>query len=172
MWVTGGEPTVHPLYDEIMTKLYVELLLTSAIKRLIIVSNGYIPVVLPPGVEHTILAPEDKMHLFRCQYVAPFDTGQERKECMVPFTDGAGFSAYGWYPCGGGAAICMLLGLSQYRRDTIPADISDFGSLDDMCKFCQVSAKQWMYIRDHGPIRSRSFREAMCEFDAKKLWRY
>jgi len=172
VWVTGGEPAVHPLYDEIMSKLYVELLQTNTIKHLIIVSNGYIPVVLPPGVEHDILGPEDKMHLFRCQYVAPYDTGQERKECKVPFTDGAGFSAYGWYPCGGGASICMLLGLWKYRRDKIPKDIGDFGSLYDMCKFCQVSAKHWMYVKDFGPICSRSFREAFSRFDAKKLRRY
>ena len=172
IWVTGGEPTVHPMYVDIMVKLYRELLATSVIERLIIVSNGYIPVSLPPGVEHTTLAPEDKMHLFRCQYVAPYDTGQKQTLCRVPFTDGCGFSAYGWYPCGGGAAICMLMGIEQYRRQTIPKDIDAFGPLDDMCRFCQVSAEKWMLVKDFGSIASRSFREGFSKFDVSKLRRY
>ena len=176
IWITGGEPTIHPSFIDIIKKLKNELLETDIIDRLIVVSNGVVTIEKELDVESIVLGPQEKIKLFRCQYVAPYDTGQKRIKyphgCNVPYTDGVGFSVYGWYPCGAGSAICMLFNILKYNREKIPKDINEFGSLEDMCKLCQVSAKKWMYVKDYGDIKSVSFRKAFEKFDKDKLWRY
>jgi len=179
--VMGGEPTIHPDFEIIMLKIYSELFQKGVIKRLQIVTNGVIPVSevikqLPLSVI-TVLWERDKLQNFRCQLVAPIDTGQEMKDwrdCEVLRCCGTAVNTYGVSPCGAGGAIARLFGLKKYIVFHLPKSASDFGDLWDMCKYCQVLAKPYMFYKDYGYIQSRSFKEAFngAEERIRKLHRY
>jgi len=170
--IMGGEPLLHPHLTEII--LLVKALKNHGnIKRCQIVTNGKIEA--PQGLMTVNVIPEDsplRPQNHRCQFVAPFDTGQELKDCPVPHDCGVSWGAFGWYPCGAGGAICRLFGHSQYRRDTIPDTADDFPQRNTMCMLCQAKAKTYMLCRDFGDIRSVSFRKAISEFDSERLERY
>lgn len=169
--VMGGEPTLHPEFNTIVSMLKCTLLDTGKIKRLQIVSNGLIPIDPALGVG-VCLSPPEKSARHRCMFVAPCDTGQELKDCPVPQDCGISFGAYGYWPCGAGGAICRLFGFSMYHRMTIPKDERDFPYEMAMCAYCQAKAKMYLMCKDFGEIKSISFRKAFREFNAKKLRRY
>lgn len=64
------------------------------------------------------------------------------------------------------------LGLTQYNLRHLPACEDEFPDMTELCVLCQAKAKQYMYCKDFGEIRSVSFRKAFRQFDAKKLRRY
>jgi len=169
--VMGGEPTLHPEFNTIVSMLKCTLLDTGKIKRLQIVSNGLIPIDPALGVG-VCLSPPEKSARHRCMFVAPCDTGQELKDCPVPQDCGISFGAYGYWPCGAGGAIARLFGMTYYGRRELPVCEDEFHDRTQLCVLCQAKAKHYMMCRDFGNIRSRSFREAMRHFDAKKLRRY
>lgn len=170
--VMGGEPTLHPFFEQIVIALQERLLQPGHIRRLQVVTNGIIPVDPKLEVPTSISRPEEKGPDHRCMLVAPFDTGQKFKECPVPEDCGVSFGAYGWWPCGAGGAICRLFGLNQYRRDTIPDDEYQFPDKNAMCSYCQAKAAKYMFVKDFGDIRSISFWNAMKDFDKSKLEKY
>lgn len=171
--IMGGEPTLHPFFEQIVTTLQEKLLRPGHIRRLQVVTNGIIPVDPKLEVPTTISRPEEKGPEHRCMLVAPYDTGQQLKvKCPVPYDCGVSFGAYGWWPCGAGGAICRLFGLERYRRETIPEDVDDFPDRNDMCARCQAKAAKYMFVKEFGDIRSISFWKAMRDFDASQLRRY
>jgi len=171
--IMGGEPTLHPLFNAIVTELQERLLGPGHIRRLQVVTNGIIPVASWLNVAVSVSRPEEKGPKHRCMLVAPYDTGQQLKtKCPVPGDCGVSFGAYGWWPCGAGGAICRLFGLDKYRREAIPEDEDDFPDRNDMCVRCQAKAAKYMFVKDFGSIRSISFWKAMKDFDASKLRRY
>jgi hypothetical protein len=172
--VMGGEPVLNPYFRCIVLEVKDKLLGPGHIKRLQVVTNGKIPIPddFIVGVGICISREEEKAHKHRCMFVAPYDTGQELKHCPVPKDCGVSFGAFGWWPCGAGGAIARLFGLNQYSRETIPKDIDDFPEINTLCDLCQAKAKNYMFCKDYGDIRSVSFRKAFERFDANKLWRY
>lgn len=171
--IMGGEPTVHPDLKEIIA-LIMELKDKNHIKRCQVVTNGKIVITDVPGIHFEIIPEEAQIRIdnHRCQFVSPYDTGQEIGDCKI--IDGCGISwgAYGWWPCGAGGAICRLMGIEQFRTATIPPRLLRQEEVLPMCVHCQVKAKKLLFCRDFGDIRSISFRNAVREFDAKKLRRY
>ena len=140
--------------------------------------------------------PLSKKHIgHRCTLVAPYDTGQEMTEtCDHPSRCGINYSFDGFYPCSNGSAIARLFKLDKYRKDKLPKSITEWDgivdpdngnyagdnftgvahtkheSMWDLCKLCQVSAKNGLFERDHGRPISVSYREAMgLEGDKKKV---
>lgn len=170
--IMGGEPTLHPLFGAIVSFIKDRLLSHGHIRRLQVVTNGIIPIDPKLEVPTTISRPEEKGPEHRCMLVAPCDTGQALKTCPVPYDCGVSFGAYGWWPCGAGGAICRLFGLEQYRRGTIPEDEDDFPDRNDMCKLCQAKAVKYMFVKEFGDITSRSFQDALWNFDKSKLRKY
>lgn len=174
--IMGGEPILHPELGKIMF-LFQKLQEEGFIKRCQLVTNGKLPI--PIAFEHRkldvcvlIASPKDKADNHRCMLVAPCDTGQELKDCPVPYDCGISFGAYGFWPCGAGGAIARLFGLTQYNLRHFPSCEDEFPDRTEMCVLCQAKAKQYMWCRDFGEIRSVSFRKAFREFDAKNLRRY
>ncbi len=117
----------------------------------------------------------DKAEEHRCTLVAPIDTGQELLEkCNIPNHCGINYSFDGYWPCSQGAAIARLFGLDEYKRESLPKDTSEWDGIDDdgratiqsdgmwdLCKLCQLSAKNQMDERDFGRPISISYRKAM-----------
>jgi organic radical activating enzyme len=123
-----------------------------------------------PVINYKPLSAKHEEH--RCSLVAPIDTGQEMiDECDHPRGCGQNYAWDGYYPCANGAAIARLFKLDKYRRDTLPKNESDWDGIDengiahtksegmyDLCKLCQVAAKNQLWERDHGRPISVSYR--------------
>ena len=126
-----------------------------------------------PVINYKPLSAKHEEH--RCSLVAPIDTGQEMiDECDHPRGCGQNYAWDGYYPCANGAAIARLFKLDKYRRDTLPKNESDWDGIDengiahtkskgmyDLCKLCQVAAKNQLWERDHGRPISVSYRKAL-----------
>jgi hypothetical protein len=126
-----------------------------------------------PVINYKPLSAKHEEH--RCSLVAPVDTGQEMiDKCDHPKHCGQNYAWDGYYPCANGAAIARLFKLDKYRRDTLPKSESDWDGVDengdahtksegmyDLCKLCQVAAKNQLWERDHGRPISVSYRKAL-----------
>ena len=126
-----------------------------------------------PVINYKPLSAKHEEH--RCALVAPYDTGQEMIEtCDVPRHCGFNYAFDGYWPCANGAAIDRLFKLDKYKKDKLPKHESEWEGIDedgnadtknefmwDLCKLCQVAAKNQMWERDHGRPISVSYRKAL-----------
>ena len=126
-----------------------------------------------PVINYKPLSAKHEEH--RCALVAPYDTGQEMIEkCNHPWHCGVNYAFDGYYPCANGAAIARLFKLDKYKKDKLPKHESEWEGVDengdaltksdgmwDLCKLCQVSAKNQLWERDHGRPISLSYRQAL-----------
>jgi organic radical activating enzyme len=163
--IIGGEPTVHPNFQEIVISLYESLVKTQKIKILKITTNGIREIPesirhLPIDIKKSPLS--EKKH--RCQFIAPRDTGQEMQSCDVPYVCGMALNCFGYSPCGAGAAIARLFGMRDFIRYTLPSRLADFGDLSELCSLCQVSAKEPKMFGVDDCTPSRSFLMAMEQY--------
>jgi hypothetical protein len=167
--VIGGEPTIHPQFEEIMMMLHDELLKTGKIQMLKVSTNAMKEVPesvkrLPVDIITSYV--KDKVH--RCQFVAPRDTGQEQKVCEGPTACGIALNCYGYAPCGAGSAIMRLFDMKECFRYTLPAGAEDFGDLTGLCSLCQGSAKEPKIYGKDDCTPSRSFQEAIERYKKQK----
>lgn len=138
-----------------------------------------------PVINYKPLSAKHEEH--RCALVAPYDTGQEMIEkCDHPRHCGVNYAFDGYWPCANGAAIARLFKLDKYKVDKLPKHESDWEGIDedgnadtknkfmsDLCKLCQVSAKNMMMEKDHGRPISVSYRKALgLEGDKKNVADY
>ena len=128
-----------------------------------------------PVINHKPLSAKAAEH--RVTLVAPYDSGQEVIEkCNMPKRCGINYSYDGYWPCSVGATIARLFKLEdKYKKDKLPKNYKDsWDGIDeegyaivksegmwDMCKYCQVAAKNQLWERDHGRPISVSYRRAM-----------
>jgi len=138
-----------------------------------------------PVINYKPLSAKHEEH--RCALVAPFDSGQEMiDKCDHPRHCGVNYAFDGYWPCANGAAIARLFKLDKYRKDKLPKTESEWDGVDengdadtksegmwDLCKLCQVSAKNMLMEKEHGRPISVSYREALgLEGDKKNLADY
>jgi len=126
-----------------------------------------------PVINYKPLSAKHEEH--RCALVAPYDTGQEMIEkCNHPRHCGINYAFDGYWPCANGAAIARLFKLDKYKVDKLPKHESEWEGVDedgnadtknkfmwDLCKLCQVAAKNQMWEKDHGRPISVSYRKAL-----------
>jgi organic radical activating enzyme len=129
------------------------------------------------GIPVTNFTPlDEKGEIHRCSLVAPYDSGQEMiPQCNIPNRCGVNYSFDGYWPCSNGSAIARLFKLNGYNRKTLPDSFTDWSGVDEkgnaqinkksdmweMCKMCQVAAKNKMSEKDHGRPISISYRKAL-----------
>ncbi len=127
-----------------------------------------------PISNFTPLSEKNEVH--RCTLVAPYDSGQEMlPTCTIPNRCGVNYSFDGYWPCSNGSAIARLFKLDKYNMKTLPKSFSEIEGIDengsaiidknsgmwDICKLCQVAAKNPMAEKEHGRPVSISYRKAM-----------
>ena len=126
-----------------------------------------------PVINYKPLSAKHEEH--RCALVAPYDTGQEMIEkCDHPRHCGVNYAFDGYWPCANGAAIARLFKLDKYKKDKLPKHESEWEGIDedgnadtknefmwDLCKLCQIAAKNQMLEKDHGRPISVSYRKAL-----------
>jgi len=129
------------------------------------------------GIPVTNFTPlDEKGEIHRCSLVAPYDSGQEMiPQCNIPNRCGVNYSFDGYWPCSNGSAIARLFKLNGYNRKDLPDDFTDWSGVNekgnaeinkksgmwDMCKMCQVAAKNKLAEKDHGRPISISYRKAL-----------
>ena len=167
--IMGGEPTVHPHFEEITLLIYESLVQTQKVKTLEVATNGILGIpesILKLPIQIRVSPLSTKKH--RCQFIAPKDTGQETKLCDIPCSCGMALNCFGYFPCGAGGAIARLFNMKKYMMYELPSNLRDFGDLTELCSLCQASAvHQKMYGTD-ASTPSKSFEEAIRNFNKRK----
>lgn len=167
--VMGGEPTIHPHFEEITLLLNESLVRTQKVKTLEVATNGILEIpesILKLPIQIRVSPLSTKRH--RCQFIAPKDTGQETRFCDVPYVCGIALNCYGYFPCGAGGTIARLFNMKRLIMYELPSSLTDFGDLKGLCSLCQASAvHQRMYGVDD-PTPSKSFEEAIRNFKKRK----
>lgn len=175
--VIGGEPTLHPTLDEILT----ELLRYKAVYPSVtieIASHGYgertkaALARLPPGVSVENSAKESPLQPFQPFNLAPiddptYDRADFRNGCPVTQVCGVGLGPYGYYPCAVAAGIDRVMGYDLGRK-TLPASNDDMEP--DLATFCKVCGH---FKREHrrpitGPLRSPTWEEAYLRWHKQR----
>ena len=138
-----------------------------------------------PVINYKPLSAKHEEH--RCALVAPYDSGQEMiDKCDHPRHCGVNYAFDGYWPCANGAAIARVFKLDKYKKDKLPKTESEWDGVDengdadtksegmwDLCKLCQVSAKNMIMEKEHGRPISISYRKALgLEGDKKDLAEY
>jgi len=152
--IMGGEPTIHPRFKEIVSKIWHELVRVGRVRHLQVWTNGKLPIDIgelpvtmlgmndeshPDGTVHVIVADHEKKMHYQ-SLLAPSDSGQARMRCPSLGICGIALNAYGYWPCGPGSAIAKLFGWSQYCKQVLPGDASEWGNIETLCRLCQQSA--------------------------------
>ena len=167
--IMGGEPTIHPDFEEITLLIYESLVQTQKVKTLEVATNGILGIpesILNLPIQIRVSPPSTKKH--RCQFIAPKDTGQEMRFCDVPYVCGVALNCYGYFPCGAGGAIARLFNMKRLMRHELPSSLTDFGDLKELCSLCQASAVHQKMFGTDDSTPSKSFEEAIKNFNKKK----
>lgn len=164
--IMGGEPTVHPLFEEICKKIKGDLLDTKSISgKAYVVTNGLVKkesclrrcVQMPMGIRPI---------LHTCALVSPTDLKVPFRDdvCPTPKKWGVSYNKLGWFPCGPGGAIARLFKLDHMRKSAIKS-VDDWGdSIIDVCSRCQNYAKEILFERDCGRRITESYEKAIKEY--------
>lgn len=149
--VMGGEPTLHPLFSDVMHALWERLVKPGHVKTLQMWTNGTsvidlgaLPVrYLAPDTESV---PDGRIHIITADHstkvhyqalLAPKDTGQVRAECEALGVCGIALNAGGYWPCGPAGAIARLFGWQDAAKAELPNNAGDWGDIERFCELCQ-----------------------------------
>jgi len=152
--VMGGEPSLHPMFKDIVAALWGRLVKAGLVKVLQVWTNGTIEMDFgdlpvrtlaadeesePDGHIHVIVA-DHKAKLHYQAFLAPKDTGQRRAPCESLGICGIALNASGYWPCGPAGAISRLFGWQEYAKQELPDNAGDWDDLEPFCELCQQGA--------------------------------
>lgn len=146
--ILGGEPTLHPDIDEIISLLIDYKLTHNPDVSLELISNGYgkyVQNILSKIPSEFKVNNTNKTGEFQ-QKFEPFNLapGDSKKHVFTDFSNGCwvttycgiGFNKSGFYPCGVGGSIDRILGKNLGLKN-IPTSIKQIQEqMKDLCKLC------------------------------------
>lgn len=140
--ITGGEALLHPLIEQIMSKLKINLLDNGYTRNIVLNSNS---IIEPPKsiskFVYIISTPEQKKNIHHTALFHPNDFGgkiytynsckHNRKNTIV-------LTVNGYSACCAADAYIRLFGYEDLIIDTLPKSISEFpiDKMDKICKEC------------------------------------
>jgi hypothetical protein len=143
----GGEPTIHPQFDEILRMVISFRDRHSRGTRILVTSNGFGTQVnaalerIPAGVVvHNTRKTSRQQDDFIRFNLAPCDSpdyagADFRSACCVTRDAGIGLTPYGYYPCVGAGSIDRIFGFDCGRK-TLPDPEDDM--YEELARFCSL----------------------------------
>ncbi len=167
--VLGGEPTLHPRFDEILAEL-VRYRAAVPEVEIVLVTNGHGDKVraalarVPRGITVENTDKQGQVQPFMSFNVAPVDVpayadADFTNGCWVTQGCGVGLTPRGWYPCAVAGGIDRIFGL-DLARPNLPADEDDMhDQLDALCRLCG-GFKRDLEVSLDRPVMSETWKRA------------
>jgi hypothetical protein len=168
----GGEPTLHPQFDEILAMMLEFRRGHSPGTNVMVTTNGFGPEVndvlarIPAEVDlRNTRKTSRRQDDFIPFNLAPRDSAEYartdfRNACCVTRDAGIGLTPNGYYPCVGAGSIDRIFGFDCGRK-TLP-DPED-GMLEDLTRFCSLCGFFRLNYTSEvrmGPLLSETWRKA------------
>jgi hypothetical protein len=182
--VLGGEPLLHPQVNDMVPALVAGLMAGGSADRLVIVTNGLIPVherlgpafadarvsqMLRDGRIDFQVAWPGKEDSFRGVLVSPADLGLRWQECCAPRYCGSCFNTYGYWPNGSCGAVARLFDMRQYARYEFPVVFEEaWPRLEsEICRHCVKGNS--LLLHNVSDAVTRSYRESLDRWRSGSL---
>lgn len=145
--VLGGEPTLHPKFKEILTRLD-SLKQDGHLYQLEVVSNGSNIAKLKEvknlvKVRVSGQAEKEKNHTANMVHT-PAELGYEGKVCSAPWHCGISLNYWGYFPCSAGAGLARMRDdLMPWQRLSLPLEgvWKTWPELQKLCNHCYHGLK-------------------------------
>lgn len=149
--ILGGEPTIHPKFADIVTRLYNGLVLKRHVGFIEVVTNGeHSERIMPVNsfisrVRFSKKRAKQKNHIANLLHT-PMSLGYRGIRCGMPEYCGWSLSYYGWAPCSAGAGIMRLWDMiPSHQRLTMPhvrKTEDNWPELKKLCDRCQHGLRE------------------------------
>lgn len=149
----GGEPTLHPKFEEIVELMHETLVQTGHVHALELVTNGSKPDIhnkMKKLMRVRVSGEKQKESSHVANLAAtPNSLGYEGTMCNAPWHCGFSLNYYGYFPCSSGAGLARLHDWMQYQRLELPMDgvKETWKDLQSLCNFCYHGLKDEDKVR-------------------------
>lgn len=153
--ILGGEPSIAPLFPEIVKILRAELVDKGHIGFLEVITNGSHPEKIEPvkllldRVRVSGERAKENAHVANLVHT-PLSLGYEGKVCSAPGFCGWSLNYWGFFPCSSGAGLARFLDdVPRWQRLSLPTGktMENWPDLTDLCGSCYHS------LRDEDKIK-------------------
>lgn len=131
--IIGGEPLIHPRFITIYLMLVEQLKKSGLLKKIILVTNGILPIPSEYKDQIEVIPIPQKRH--SNFFISPQDTGLMMTPCDAPWYCGIAVNAFGYFPGGACCSLIRLFGLQEEVRYDFPDTIATW-SLNKICPHC------------------------------------
>lgn len=167
----GGEPTLHPQFDEILRLVLEHRDRHSPGTRVVVCTNGFGPQVnrvlarLPAGAEVLNTRKSGPRQDFVPYNLAPCDRPEYagvdfRNACRAARDCGAGLTAYGYYPCPAAGSLDRIFGFDLGRKTLPSPDDRMEEELSRFCPLCGFFRLNWTTDVPSGSTMSPTWQRA------------
>lgn len=146
--ILGGEPTIAPLFRDIVHKLHAYLVVPGYVGELEVITNGTHPEKIQPVREFLSRvrvsgeAAKQKSHTANLVH-SPKTLGYIGRQCNAPGHCGWSLNYWGYFPCSSGAGLSRFHDWQHWQRLSLPVSLKEtWPDLIDLCQFCYHALRE------------------------------